>query len=103
MVMFVPTRRDILVGLAGGLVGGLAGPGVASTPGERPPLRAMAASHGILYGCCIAADQVRAGGDFTALVRRECAALVPENELKWSNICAAPEQYDFAPADAIVD
>jgi endo-1,4-beta-xylanase len=28
---------------------------------------------------------------------------VPENELKWSNICDAPGHYDFGPADAIVE
>jgi endo-1,4-beta-xylanase len=95
-----PTRRQVIVGLASGIVA-LPLTGLAGAP--REALRATAAARGILYGSTIATGQVVADDDFTALVRRECAALVTENELKWGNICDAPGEYDFAPADAIVD
>jgi endo-1,4-beta-xylanase len=84
--------------------------GIAATaltglfPAEAAARRALGEigrRRGLLYGSCIAADQVRAADDFTALVRRECAVLVPENEMKWSRISSAPGQYDFARADAI--
>jgi endo-1,4-beta-xylanase len=97
-----PSRRQVVAGLAGvAATTGISLPAVAAL--EREPLRATAASRGLLYGSTIATDQVVADDDFTALVRRECAALVTENELKWGNICDAPGEYDFAPADAIVD
>jgi endo-1,4-beta-xylanase len=94
------TRRQVIAGLAGGVavlpLTGFAGE-------AREALRATASTRDILYGSTIATGQVLADDDFTALVRRECAALVTENELKWGNICDAPGEYDFAPADAIVD
>src|SRR5258708_31271489 len=43
------------------------------------------------------------GDEFFARGGRESAGLGTENGLKWGNICGAPGEYDFAPADAIVD
>jgi endo-1,4-beta-xylanase len=95
-----PTRRQVIAGLAGGAV---ALPLIGLAGATREALRATASARGILYGSTIATGQVVADDDFTALARRECAALVTENELKWGNICDAPGEYDFAPADTIVD
>lgn len=89
------TRRTVLASLAASLVVRSAG------AADRPALRALAGARGVLYGSAIAADQLGAGDGFAELVRRECAALVTENDLKWSFICAAPQQYDFSRADAI--
>jgi endo-1,4-beta-xylanase len=97
-----PTRRQVVAGLTA-LATAVPIPRPVLAAAERPPLRATAASRGLLYGSTIATSQIVAADDFTALVRRECAALVTENELKWGNICDAPGEYDFAPADAIVD
>ncbi|HEX3499701.1 MAG TPA: endo-1,4-beta-xylanase [Stellaceae bacterium] len=97
-----PTRRRVIAGLAALAVAATTGRPAGAAAG-REALRTTAAAHGLLYGSTIATDQVLADDDFTALVRRECAALVTENELKWGNICDAPGKYDFAPADAIVD
>jgi endo-1,4-beta-xylanase len=88
------TRREVIAGAGAAAL--LAPPAAA-----RPALREIAATRGLLYGSCILASQVRADDGFTALVRRECAALVTENDLKWSFISAAPGQYDFTRADAI--
>jgi endo-1,4-beta-xylanase len=96
-----PTRRQVVAGLAASAI--VAPPVAAARAAEREPLRVTAGSRGLLYGSTIATGQVVADDDFTALVLRECAALVTENELKWGNICDAPGAYDFAPADAIVD
>ncbi len=95
-----PSRRQVLAGLAAGVMTGCPS---AFAAGDREALRAIAAARGILFGSTIAAAQIRADDDFLDLVRRECAALVTENELKWGNICDAPGEYDFAGADAIVD
>jgi endo-1,4-beta-xylanase len=96
-----PTRRQVIAGMAAAGAGATAWP--VSASGDRLPLQATAAGRGRLYGSTIATSQVLADDDFTALVRRECAALVTENELKWGNICDAPGEYDFSHADAIVD
>jgi endo-1,4-beta-xylanase len=97
-----PTRRQIIAGLAG-VAGAATLRRSAVAAGGREALRATAAARGLLYGSTIATSQIVADDDFTALIRRECAALVTENELKWGNICDAPGIYDFAPADIIVD
>jgi endo-1,4-beta-xylanase len=94
------TRRRILAGVgAAALAGAVRAAGAA----PHPALREVAARRGILYGSCIAAGQARTADDFAALVRRECAVLVPENEMKWSRLSSAPGRYDFSAADAIVD
>lgn len=93
------TRRGVMAGIGAAIMARQCSAEAAA----RPALRAIAARRGILYGSCIAADQVRADDDFIALVRRECAVLVPENDMKWSFISSAPEVYDFTRADAIAD
>jgi endo-1,4-beta-xylanase len=95
-----PSRRRVMAGAATGLVATWL-PALAE--GQHEALRVTAAARGLLYGSTIATGQVVAGDDFTDLVRRECGALVTENELKWGNICDSPGIYDLAPADAIVD
>jgi endo-1,4-beta-xylanase len=90
------TRRCFVAGLA-------ASPLARAEAAPRPALRDLAAARGLLYGSCILASQLRAEDDFTALVRRECGALVTENDLKWSFISDAPGTYDFSRADAIAD
>ncbi len=69
------------------------------------PLHALAEVKGMRFGSCIAAG---GGGSFanpryTELIERECALLVPENELKWQAIRPSATTFDFARADAILD
>jgi endo-1,4-beta-xylanase len=47
--------------------------------------------------------QLAAQDDFTALVLRECAAIVPENEMKWQWMSHRPRAEDFSIPDRIVD
>jgi endo-1,4-beta-xylanase len=90
------TRRQLVAGAGATLL-------APATAAARPALRDIAAARGLLYGSCILASQIRADDDFTALVRRECAVLVTENDLKWSFISDAPGHYDFSRADAIAE
>jgi endo-1,4-beta-xylanase len=98
--MPVLTRREVLGGALAALVAGRAVEAQAEVP---PSLRQLAAAKGILYGSCVQEAQLAAQDDFTALLLRECAALVPENEMKWQWMSHRPNEEDFAIPDRIVD
>lgn len=93
-------RRKVLGGVAAGL---LALPLGAARAAGPLALRDRAAAKGILYGCCMAAPQIAAPDDFTALAQRECALIVPENVMKWANMSTAPDATDYTAADEIVE
>ena len=40
---------------------------------------------------------------YTALLERDCALLVPENQLKWQWVRRSPDKFDFRAFDAIAD
>jgi endo-1,4-beta-xylanase len=65
-------------------------------------LRDLAAAKGILYGSCVMEAQLVASDDFTALLLQQCAALVPENEMKWQWMSHRPGEEDFSVPDRIV-
>jgi endo-1,4-beta-xylanase len=68
-----------------------------------PALRDLAAAKGILYGSCVQEAQLAVHDDFTALLLRECAAIVPENEMKWQWMSHQPGEEDFSIPDRSVD
>jgi endo-1,4-beta-xylanase len=76
--------------------------GVAAAD-EAPPLKDLARAKGILYGCCVTAAQLAAGDDFTALVLRECACLVAENEMKWQWMSHREGEADYTMPDRIIE
>lgn len=121
---FAIDRRTALAGLAAlplagcGGADGSASPGpIASTPGpspadtpaiEGPGLDALAQRSGRRFGSAIASIPGRrdAGSienpDYAAIVRAECGAVVPENEMKWQALRPSPGSYDFDRMDRIV-
>ncbi len=94
------TRRQALGGALAALVAGRCEEAKADAP---PALRELAAAKGILYGSCVQEAQLAAHDDFTALLLRECAAIVPENEMKWQWMSHRPGEEDFSIPDRIVD
>jgi endo-1,4-beta-xylanase len=96
----VLTRRQAL---AGALAAALASGARAAGADEPPALGKLAAEKGVLYGSCVQEAQLAAADDFTALLLRECAALVPENEMKWQWMSHRPDEEDFSVPDRIVD
>lgn len=99
-VMPVLTRRQATAGALALLLAGRAREAGAEAP---PALRDLAAEKGILYGSCVQEAQLAAQDDFTALLLRECAAIVPENEMKWQWMSHLPQEEDFSIPDRIVD
>jgi endo-1,4-beta-xylanase len=98
--MPILTRRQAM---AGALAAGLACAMRESAAEALPALRDLAAAKGILYGSCVQEAQLAAQNDFTALVLRQCAAVVPENEMKWQWMSHAPGEEDSPIPDRIVD
>ena len=98
----VLTRRQHLVGMAGGLAMG-ALPSMAWAATDETPLRDLAAQKGILFGTAINAGRGSPINEpaYAAIVTRECGVLVPENEMKVYVLGNDPEHLNFAPADRI--
>jgi endo-1,4-beta-xylanase len=98
-----PTRRSVLAGALATAGVGLARVTARAEGDEEKPLRDIARARGIVYGSTIMASQLLAGDSFTNLLTREVAAIVPENEMKWSHMSAAPDLEDYRASDIIVD
>lgn len=88
------TRRTALISGAAAL----AVPAFAQTPS----LRALAAGKGILFGSATATYEFK-DADFTALLPRDAAILVPEYEMKRDVVEPSPGAYDFSGCDAMLD
>jgi endo-1,4-beta-xylanase len=88
--------------LAGGFRAVAAEP-VPPPGAARPPLKDLAAAKGILYGSCAAAPQLLSPDDFTELLVRECALVVPENEMKWADMMGPGESSDYRLGDKMID
>ena len=94
------TRRTALISGAAALVT----PAFAQTPSLRtsPSLRVLAAHKGILFGSAAATYEFK-DADFTALLPRDAAIIVPEYEMKRDVIEPSPGAYDFSGCDALLD
>lgn len=66
------------------------------------PLKDLASAKGLRFGSAMGAGQL---GDpkYVDLVLRECAVIVAENEHKQYTILAEPDQWNFAPGDALAE
>jgi GH35 family endo-1,4-beta-xylanase len=94
--MPVLTRRQAMVSALAALLADCPREAGADAP---PALRDLAAAKGILYGSCVQEAQLAVHDDFTALLLRECAAIVPENEMKWQWMSHQPGEEDFSIPD----
>lgn len=93
------------------LAGGAAMLAAQAAPAAPPPatLTAAAALRGRRFGSAFAWGLPgRDAGSFnnpayTALLQRDCAVLVAENQMKWQAIRPGPDRFDFTQFDAMVD
>ena len=73
----------------------------------RLSLNALAQAKGMRFGSAISAAGPSGGSfrnpSYAALIESECGVLVAENEMKWQALRPSPTQFNFAPADAILD
>ncbi|MEU9000720.1 non-reducing end alpha-L-arabinofuranosidase family hydrolase [Streptomyces sp. NPDC048551] len=95
-------RRTLTIGLsAAALVGGVMTL-LPSSAGAATPLGTQAAPSGRYFGTAVAAGRL---GDATyaALADREFNMITPENEMKWDAIEPSRGNFNFGPADRIVN
>lgn len=115
------TRRESLTALAGLAVSACAAGPISPTNPTGPTgptgntiaapdgLQALAAARGLRVGSCFAfgkpgADRGSfANPRYADLLKRDCALLVAENEMKWQAIRPGPTTFDFARFDAMMD
>lgn len=111
MIDAVCTRRQTLAGLSAlslAACTGDVGVSSAAPPVVDAGLHAVAQRNGRRFGSALAygpegSDSGSIGNPaYRALVERECGLVVPENEMKWQAVRPGPDQYNFAPFDAIV-
>jgi endo-1,4-beta-xylanase len=69
---------------------------------QEQSMRGLAAAKGILFGSAAATYELR-DADFTALLPREAALLVPEYEMKRDVTEPAAGAYDFSGCDALMN
>lgn len=102
------SRRELVAGMAAAGIVSAPGPAWPAPVEESASLAALAAQKGILFGSSV--GNGRAGTlaasfsdpGYLDILKKECAVLVPENELKSYVISPKPDEYDFTRADRIV-
>jgi len=106
MTTLFTSRRKFLTTAAGGLSLGLTS--MAATKraafAVQPMLRAATAdSVPIPYGAAVRAGALASDAAYRAAIASICQIIVPEGEMKWSDIHPSRGEYRFENADALVD
>lgn len=100
-------RREFIAGITAGSAVATLGSAWPVYGQEQASLKSLAAEQGILFGSSVGAGRPGTLGasfsdpGYLDILKKECAVLVPENELKSYVIAAAPDEYDFTRADRI--
>ncbi len=104
MTRSFPTRREFLASTAGALtLTGAAAIGCRAF-GAQPTRRATTIDSGqIPYGAAVRAGALASDEDYRAAIAAICQVIVPEGEMKWSDIHPRRGEYRFEKADALVD
>jgi endo-1,4-beta-xylanase len=102
------TRRDFLAGAAKAAALGVSGTVALSAVSAfaTPPVpspAALAAEKLIPYGAAARSDALAADPSYRAAVAANCQMIVPESELKWTELRPTRDQFRFEKADAILD
>jgi endo-1,4-beta-xylanase len=97
-------RRPILLVAAVGLLALTPGPAGAAGRTEKlaPPLRRLAARHGLAFGAAVRATALQTDADYAMVLGHQYGAVTAENEMKWAIVHPQPDVYDFRAADVIV-
>ena len=105
-------------GICLGIALGIAGPSAAqdapggAEPGppvwpvdDGPPLRELAARHGVRVGHAMRFDwpSLRGAELYETIVAREFDIVTPESSMKWQPLRPAPGEYDFRDLDRLAD
>jgi endo-1,4-beta-xylanase len=99
MTTLFPSRRKFLAQTAGGLAAGLSG----FTAFAAEPTSRRIESTLIPYGAAVRSGALASDPAYRAAVAGICKIIVPEGEMKWSDIHPGRDEYRFENADALVD
>jgi endo-1,4-beta-xylanase len=69
---------------------------------SAPPLRAIAASRTLLYGCAVSSADLDRDAEFAGAVNREVSIIVPEWELKRGMVQREPGRFDFSGGEKLL-
>jgi len=76
---------------------------IYTAAGEIRPLKDIARERGIVYGSAIMVSQLLPQDAFTRLLKREVAAIVPENEMKWAEMIDETGAVRYSIADRLME
>src|SRR3954471_11953158 len=108
----VSFRRTLVLGTAS-VVGACtlflgASPALAATPPTNPSpqhsdaLRALAAQDGLRIGTAVNPSEL-GSSSYEQLIADQFSSVTPENEMRWEPLEPVRGQYNWAPADRLVD
>ncbi|MDP8967206.1 MAG: endo-1,4-beta-xylanase, partial [Actinomycetota bacterium] len=83
--------------------GYLARGGADAEPLPGPPLRELANQRGIEIGTAVRGDVQDRNRAYRQVIARQFSSVTPENAMKWYAIEPERGEYDFGPADAVVE
>lgn len=98
------SRRRTALALATTTLICLGGAGVSTTAtAATEPLRDLAADHGLVIGAAVNATALAGEVDYRTVLAREFSSVTAENVMKWEVLEPQPDQYNWGPADALVN
>ncbi|MGI9097808.1 MAG: endo-1,4-beta-xylanase [Solirubrobacteraceae bacterium] len=77
--------------------------GADAKPLPGTPLRDLGAQRGIEVGTAVRSDVLKRNRAYRELVAAQFSSVTPENEMKWAAIEPSRGDFDFDPADEIVE
>jgi endo-1,4-beta-xylanase len=89
----------IAIGCAIWLVRG----GADAKPLPGQPLRVLAKAKGLEIGTAVRGDQAKRNRAYRQTIAAQFSTVTPENEMKWEQIEPVRGEFEFGPADDIVD
>ncbi len=89
----------IAIGCAIWLVRG----GADAKPLPGQPLRVLAKAKGLEIGTAVRNDQAKRNRAYRQTIAAQFSSVTPENEMKWELIEPEPGEFEFGPADEIVE
>jgi len=76
-------------------------------PGLSPlgegSLKAHALNANLLSGCAVDVHALRSDERYRGLITEQCSIISPENAMKWEALRPAPDVFEFADADYLMD
>ena len=77
--------------------------GADAKPLPGQPLRVLAKARGLEIGTAVRGDDARKNRAYRQTIAAQFSTVTPENEMKWEILQPEPGEFEFGPADDIVE